>query len=112
MPTLTAADIAKAQQDDNWEGFGYLGTRRNALDGSDPESPAQPELVEQVDAMLLAHVNALGWDYDRFFDFVNSRNGRYFGDEMFGGAGWHTLETRFARTIGWNLLPSASVRAR
>lgn len=72
---------------DEWHGFGYLGGRRNALDGSDPEVPARPDLVARADAAILAYAAEHDWDTERLFAFCNDKWGRWFADEAFGGHG-------------------------
>lgn len=99
MPTLTTADLDRMTDDDNWLGFGYIGGRRTALTSDDPEAPAQPERIAEVDAWLIARANRLGLDYDGLFAWANSKNGRWFGDVVFGG---DTIE----RAEGWGLAPT------
>ncbi len=75
--------------DERWLGFGYLGEREAALDSTDPESPALPDMVAEADAEALSHAAANGWDYERLFDWANSKDGRLFADCMFGGSPAH-----------------------
>jgi hypothetical protein len=86
---LTTADLEAMYRNDEWEGFGYLGGRRNALSNEDPESPAQPERVAEADAKALAEANRLGMTAEDLFEWANSKAGRWYGDCMFGGAGRH-----------------------
>lgn len=100
VPTTPAATdtFDRMANDDRWLGFGYLGGRRNALDGTDAEAPAQPERVAEVDAWLIDRASTLGLDYDALFAWANSRDGRHFADVVFGG---DTIE----RAFGWGLAP-------
>lgn len=99
---LTIQDLERAAKDERWLGFGYLGSRQNALTSTDPEVPAQPLLVAAVDQRVIDHGNVEGWDYEDLFVWANSRNGRYFADVMFGS---HTRVDRdFDKALGWSLL--------
>lgn len=94
---MTATNIFdRMAADDRFEGFGYLGGRMAALDGTDPEAPAQPERVAEVDAYLLA----LDLEDEALFAWANSKAGRHFADVVFGG---DTLD----RALGWGLGPAA-----
>ena len=86
---LTTENLEAMYDDDRWLGFGYLGERRNALDSTDPESPAQPEVVAIADAEAFGVANNLGFTHDQLFEWTNSRTGRYYGDCMFGNGGSH-----------------------
>jgi hypothetical protein len=81
--TLTTADILAGYDNDEWMGFGYLGERRNAQDTSDPEAtPATPERIAAVDALILDAANAQGWDRARLFQWSNSRAARHWADQV------------------------------
>jgi hypothetical protein len=83
--TLTAAVFDEFSRDDRWLGFGYLGERRNRLSDIDPDRPAEPDLVAAIDQRIVDHANAEGWTRDDLFHWANSRDGRWFGDVVFGG---------------------------
>lgn len=68
--TFTAKDIRKAEQDDRWGGFGYLGERK-LLKAADRK---------RADALLLEAATIGGWSDEEFFQFVNSRPGRHYAD--------------------------------
>lgn len=87
------------ETNDEWLGFGYIGGRINALDGSDPESPSIPETVAQVDALVLAQAATLGWTDAQLFEWANSRLGRWFADAMFGGGEMADSWTRWGRDL-------------
>lgn len=70
------------ESDERWLGFGYLGERRHALDDSDPESPARPELVQQADDLVLKVTASMGWTHEDLFHWANSKPGRWLGDIM------------------------------
>lgn len=72
--------------DERWLGFGYLGGRRSALDGSDPECPARPDLVADADRQILDYAVAHNWDREQLFEWANSKDGRWFADCAFGGS--------------------------
>lgn len=72
-------------RDDRWLGHGYLGARRNALDTSDSDAIVAPAVVDEADRLAVERANAQDLTYDAFFDWANSKVGRWFGDTMFGG---------------------------
>jgi hypothetical protein len=78
---FTTADLEKMYRNDNWEGFGYLGERRNAIEAG--------RSVEEADAQALAEANVQGLTEQELFDWANSKNGRWYGDCMFGSNGRH-----------------------
>lgn len=78
--------------DDRWLGFGYLGERRNALQGHS----ALVERVPAIDALVIAHATAAGWDADTLFHWANSKDGRWFADVVFGGSLATPLSVLFA----------------
>lgn len=74
--TLTIAHLDHMESDDRWEGFGYLGERRNQrLAGRGTEA---------ADIKALRAANAAGLDYQGLFAWANSKDGRWYGDCMFG----------------------------
>ncbi len=78
---LTTADILAGYTNDEWEGFGYLGERRNQA--------AEGRSTVEADEMVLADANKAGMTAEALFEWANSRSGRYFGDCMFGGLPQH-----------------------
>lgn len=74
---LTTADLDTMTRDDRWEGFGYLGERHRA-----PADVAAR--FAAADALILGAADAHGWTYDDLFTWANSKNGRWFGDEVRG----------------------------
>jgi hypothetical protein len=102
MNTTQSRTFDDMTRDDRWAGFGYLGERRNALESTDPEVPAPPELVQAADRLILDHAAASGWTDEQLFTWANSKNGRWYGDTMFGGTG--TAEERFRQAARWGLL--------
>ena len=78
---LTTADLDNMYRNDEWEGFGYLGERRNQV--------AEGRSVEEADARVLADANVHGLTAEELFTWANSKNGRWFGDCMFGANGQH-----------------------
>jgi hypothetical protein len=78
---LTQANIEYAYNREEWLGFGYLGERENAhAEGKD---------VSAADAAALAAANKAGLTGEQFFYWLNSKNGRWFGDCWFGANGQH-----------------------
>ena len=72
---LTQADIVAGYEREEWGGWGYLGERRHF---------AGQTVVGRADAALLDVANDRGWTADQLFEFVNSRDGRHFGDATLG----------------------------
>ena len=72
MSKITKADISAGYNSPNWNGSGYLGERRNAL--------GNPQAIARADARLLREANAAGWTHEQFFAWLNSENGRWYGD--------------------------------
>ncbi|MCU0296965.1 MAG: XkdF-like putative serine protease domain-containing protein [Candidatus Nanopelagicales bacterium] len=92
---------------DDWQGYGYLGERQNALDGSDPESPAQTERVAEVDAALLRYARANGVSDEALFTWANSKNGRLFADTAFGSS--EPIDDVMDKAKKWGGLPKGTV---
>lgn len=82
--TAASSTFDRMTHDDRWLGLGYLGERHHALDNSDPEAPAQPALVEFADTFVLDVT--IDWTADELFHWANSKDGRWFGDLVFGGS--------------------------
>jgi len=81
---ITTQDILDGYDNPEWLGWGYFGERQGWLTSDDPECPAQPERVAQVDMAIVAEANRRRWTARRLFRFLNSRDGRHFADAMFG----------------------------
>lgn len=91
-PALTLEDIEAGLDNDTWLGHGYLGERRHQ------RRAAQ----DRGDAFLLRAANARGWHPDYLFAFMNSRDGRHFGDLVFGGWDDSEVEAQIAGFFrGW-----------
>lgn len=71
---LTVDDIGRGYDDERWLGWGYLGGRGQL---------GAAELT-RADRVVVDFANAHGWDYDRLFEWMNSRPGRHFADDPFG----------------------------
>jgi hypothetical protein len=76
---FTTADLDKMYRNDEWLGFGYLGERRNHTDAE----------VEAADAKALEDANNNSLTAEELFDWANSKDGRWYGDCMFGNNGNH-----------------------
>jgi hypothetical protein len=76
---LDLADLELGYYSDAFEGFGYLGERGTAM-----RTAAGRERAALVDAAVLVRANELGWTTDQLFAWANSRDGRWFGDAVFG----------------------------
>lgn len=102
MTTTTARSFDRMMSDDRWVGYGYLGGREIALDNSDPEAPARPELVEAIDRLVLEATAE--WSADDLFHWANSKDGRHFADVVFGGYPETPAAARFAEAVSFGLL--------
>lgn len=78
-PILTGDHIDAAYENPAWLGFGYLGDRQRGEWSRDD--------VVLADAAALRQANANGWDEARFFDWLNSKHGRWYADEALGSDG-------------------------
>ena len=67
-------------RNDEWLGFGYLGERRNQDDA---------RTVQTADTLAIDAATAAGLTDAELFDWANSKNGRWYGDCMFGNNGKH-----------------------
>ena len=83
---LYIEDIEQATQNDEWLGFGYVGERLRALEavraGEITDLPL--ERIDEADELVLAEANRRRMTSARFFEFLNSRDGRYLADEIIG----------------------------
>jgi hypothetical protein len=95
------------QENDNWQGYGYLGERINALDGSDPEAPSNPTRVAEVDAAVVRYAQANGVSDEQLFEWANSKSGRLFADSAFGSS--DPIEDVMSKAQKWGGLPKGSV---
>lgn len=105
--TLTTTDLGRMATDDRWEGFGYLGERRNQLEAAATgELPTDPTrmLVEATDQRVIDFANHRGLSYEELFTWANGKKGRWFGDVMFGGSG--RFDARWQEAVRHNLIPA------
>lgn len=89
---FTVDVFEEMSRDDRWLGHGYLGARRNALDTSDSESHLDPAIVAEADRIAVERANTRDMSYDAFFEWANSKVGRWYGDTMFGGGSRADME--------------------
>lgn len=89
---LTVDDLAAMEDDDRWAGAGYIGSRRGAIDASDPWSDSYdpevtitPATLDACDEAIIKVANERGWDYERLFQWANHRDGRWFADVAYSG---------------------------
>lgn len=76
MKTLvTFEDLARMAHHPEYAGWGYLG---------------HPNRTHITDRALLGVAKARCWDFDQVFGFVNSKLGRWCGDEL--GAQVHAVD--------------------
>lgn len=75
IPELTVNHIRCAYDREEWLGFGYLGERRSAL-GEEID-------VSLGDYVVIGHANENGWSEDDLFEWLNSKLGRWFGEQAF-----------------------------
>lgn len=80
---LTVADIEAGYEHDGWLGFGYLGERRNAAEAV-RSGEWEYANVTAADTLALKIANEKGWTAKRFFDWLNSKDGRFFADMTLG----------------------------
>lgn len=84
--TLATQDIEAGYENEEWLGFGYLGSRRYLNDAD----------RIAADRHILREANRLGWTADEFFAWMNSKYGRWMCD---GYAG--TTRNPAAKTDRW-----------
>ena len=107
---LHTCDIINAYDNENWGGFGYLGERESHLTvaasimarGNINLNTFKHALmrVNKADAALIEAANALGASDVLLFEFLNSRNGRHYGDSAFGcDTDYDTLRDRAAKDL-------------
>lgn len=85
--TLTQADLEAGYDNEAWDGYGYLGSRETYLQGEarhDIERQTADLRVRIADKMVLAEANHRGMSRTRFFEWLNSKNGRWTADELLG----------------------------
>lgn len=109
VATDPAALFARFADRDDFAGFGYIGARRNQLDGSDAECPARPDLVAAVDAWIVARAQLAGWTEEQLFDWANSRDGRFFADVVFG-SGSTDLAADLAEAVRFGLFTAPTIQ--
>jgi hypothetical protein len=81
--TLTVQDIEAGYENDAWLGFGYLGERRNAAEAVQT-GEWEFANVTAADTLILEVANDKGWTPARLFTWLNSKDGRIFGDMTLG----------------------------
>lgn len=99
---LSTTDIEAGYENEAWQGWGYLGERQRQADS------AGPEWVAQADEIALRLANEQQLTAGEFFAWLNSKNGRYFGDLAFGG--WNPEQVE-ARARGWNLVSRKDIQS-
>ena len=107
MKALTTKDIEAGYENAEWLGFGYLGERRNRLTTTDPEmgtKATRVAMVKAADRALLKIVNEKGWTADELFAWLNSKNGRWYGDAFFGCGNSADLTNAIEQVSKWNLV--------
>ena len=71
---LTADDIQRGYDNNEWLGWGYLGGREHLSEDD----------RNRADMIVVAYANNHRWDANRLFVWLNSRPGRWFADDPFG----------------------------
>lgn len=107
MTALTVADIEAGYEHDSHDGcdgflgFGYLGGRLSAESAASAgEWPGGPTLaaIAAADEAALAIANAKRWNRERLFTWLNSKDGRWYADEVLGsGADPAKVASRYVR---------------
>jgi hypothetical protein len=80
---LTIKDIEAGYENESWLGFGYLGDRRNAAEAVRSGEWEYANITLADDAAL-KEANRKHWSAARFFDWLNSKNGRWYADATIG----------------------------
>ena len=80
---LTIKDIEAGYENESWLGFGYLGERRNAI-AAVRSGEWEFANVTAADTIALEVANAKHWTPERFFEWLNSKDGRWFADMTIG----------------------------
>lgn len=98
MTTTTAHTVDTLNDfayDDRYLGWGYIGERARAAEES-------PETVALMDAEVLRLANEAELTEDEFFEWANSKNGRWYVDMTFGQATGYAVRRTFlaARRYG------------
>ncbi len=110
MTTFPADLFDTFEADPRWLGYGYLRQRINVRD-DDPEMGPLAEreaLVVAADARVLAYAAEHGGTRETLFRWAISKEGRWFGDAVFGGD-----EADMDRAINeWGLLRSIGPKQR
>ena len=83
MTNLTVKDIEAGYANDAWLGFGYLGERRNAI-AAVQSGEWESANVTAADELALRIANEKHWTASRLFTWLNSKDGRWFGDMTLG----------------------------
>ncbi len=78
---LTVADLDALLQDPRWGGYGYLG-ERNAFFATYGMSAVKQ--IEAADRFVLTRANGHRWDEAQLARWVNSKDGRWCGEVLFG----------------------------
>jgi hypothetical protein len=82
-PALTVKDIEAGYTNDAWLGFGYLGGRRNAAEAV-RSGEWEFANVTAADELALRIANEKHWTPERFFQWLNSKDGRWFAGATIG----------------------------
>ena len=80
---LTVQDIEAGYANDEWLGFGYLGERRNAIEAVQ-SGEWEFANVTVADTLALQVANEKRWSPERFFQWLNSKDGRWYADMTLG----------------------------
>lgn len=82
-PELTTRDIVAYytyEGPGEWDGHGYLSAVSARA--------ADTDAIAAANKALIIRANTLGWDIDQLRYFLNSKAGRWFGDDASGMSGW------------------------
>jgi hypothetical protein len=94
---LTRDDLEALYDHDEWGGYGYLGEREYAT-----RTEAGRKQAEAADALILDYANSHGWTREVLFRWVDSKNGRWLGEEFFRMG--HSAAEATANATKWQLL--------
>lgn len=87
---IRVSELDAMQANENWLGFGYLGTRHH----TDEDTRAT------MDQIVVRHANFNRWTRTELFLWANSTYGRHAADAMSDGP---DVEANYQRACGWDL---------
>lgn len=90
---LTVQDLQDLVHNEEWGGFGYIGTSRHASNS----------VRTKMDEVVIMHANLNRWTHVDLFLWANSVNGRHAADVLSDGSAKDIL-TRYTQAVRWRLM--------